>query len=326
MHPDVCIDIITEVSNQMLELYEQNRLAPPPQSNGSEADVSDGGANNNPRSFGKTSVTEEQPTSSVSGFSSQVIVSKPSGSSTARQSIESDSQRNSVQNPADGMNDHKEWDDANKGNHHLEKLVENGEMNEGRTPLEGKEEKAHEGFFNGGNGLKASTNGSSDVIKRIDKEKVKAALEKRRKSRAEDLGKKPDAMDDYDIIERELENGVEMAERERKQKKSIASSKAHSVPANRVEADHNHAEVSERSVDRGEGLGREALDTNDNAEEEELSSLDGPAHPPREHPSPMSNSRKRKAELSPFNRDVRPDYYHDREHNHRNYRQEPSHV
>lgn len=273
----------------------------------------------------KTSATEEQPTSSVTGFSSQVIVSKPGGSSTTRQSIESDSQRSSVQNPADGMNGHKEWDCAHKGNHHLEKSVENGEMNEGRTPLEGKEENPCEGVLNGGSGGKASTKGSSDVIKRIDKEKVKAALEKRRKSRTEDLGKEPDVMDDYDIIERELENGVEMAEREGKQKKSITSSKAHSVPTNRVEADHNHAEVSER-FDRGEGLGREAVDTNDNAEEGELSSLDVPAHPTREHLSPMSNSRKRKAELSLFNRDVRPDYYHDMEHSHRNYRQKPSHV
>ncbi|KAK1286120.1 Cyclin-T1-3 [Acorus calamus] len=49
-----------------------------------------------------------------------------------------------------------------------------------------------------------------DAIKKIDKDKVKAALEKHRKSRA-DVVRKVDAMDFDDIIEREIESGVEVA-------------------------------------------------------------------------------------------------------------------
>ncbi|KAK1306823.1 Cyclin-T1-3 [Acorus calamus] len=49
-----------------------------------------------------------------------------------------------------------------------------------------------------------------DAIKKINKDKVKAALEKHRKSRA-DVVRKVDAMDFDDIIEREIESGVEVA-------------------------------------------------------------------------------------------------------------------
>jgi hypothetical protein len=49
-----------------------------------------------------------------------------------------------------------------------------------------------------------------EAIKMIDKDKVKAALEKRRKSRGE-ITQKKDVMDEDDLIERELEDGVELA-------------------------------------------------------------------------------------------------------------------
>jgi cyclin T len=49
-----------------------------------------------------------------------------------------------------------------------------------------------------------------DAMKKIDKDKVKAALEKRRKSKG-DLSSKVDVMDDDDLIEMELEHGVELA-------------------------------------------------------------------------------------------------------------------
>lgn len=49
-----------------------------------------------------------------------------------------------------------------------------------------------------------------DATRKIDKDKVKAALEKRRKSKG-DVPRKVDIMDDDDLIERELEHGVELA-------------------------------------------------------------------------------------------------------------------
>ncbi|XP_061373663.1 cyclin-T1-3-like [Gastrolobium bilobum] len=51
---------------------------------------------------------------------------------------------------------------------------------------------------------------SKEAIKMIDKDKVKAAMEKRRKERGE-MTLKKDVMDEDDLIERELENGVEFA-------------------------------------------------------------------------------------------------------------------
>ncbi|KAJ6703357.1 CYCLIN [Salix viminalis] len=54
-----------------------------------------------------------------------------------------------------------------------------------------------------------------DAIKMIDKDKVKAALEKRKKSRGETTRKK-DIMDEDDLIERELEDGVELAAEDEK--------------------------------------------------------------------------------------------------------------
>lgn len=54
-----------------------------------------------------------------------------------------------------------------------------------------------------------------DAMKKIDKDKVKAALEKRRKSKG-DAGRQVDVMDDDDLIERELEHGVELAAEDEK--------------------------------------------------------------------------------------------------------------
>lgn len=49
-----------------------------------------------------------------------------------------------------------------------------------------------------------------NVITKIDKDKVKAALERRKKSR-NDVSKKIYIIDEDDLIERELENGIEVA-------------------------------------------------------------------------------------------------------------------
>lgn len=57
-----------------------------------------------------------------------------------------------------------------------------------------------------------------EAIKMIDKDKVKAALEKRRKARMENTLKKDDVMDEDDFIERELEDGLEIAVEDEKNK------------------------------------------------------------------------------------------------------------
>ena len=55
------------------------------------------------------------------------------------------------------------------------------------------------------------------AMKMIDKDKVKAALEKRRKEQRE-MKLKKDVMDEDDHIERELEDGVELAVEDKKNK------------------------------------------------------------------------------------------------------------
>ena len=56
--------------------------------------------------------------------------------------------------------------------------------------------------------------GISDAMKRIDKDKVKAALEKRKQSRGSSLPR--GTVDEDDLIEQELESGVELAAREQR--------------------------------------------------------------------------------------------------------------
>ncbi|KAI7727048.1 hypothetical protein M8C21_007880, partial [Ambrosia artemisiifolia] len=58
-----------------------------------------------------------------------------------------------------------------------------------------------------------------DAIKRLDKDKVKAALEKRRKARGGDVTRKTDLMDEDDLIERALEDGIELAAEPEKNRK-----------------------------------------------------------------------------------------------------------
>jgi cyclin T len=48
-----------------------------------------------------------------------------------------------------------------------------------------------------------------DAMNKIDKDKVKAALEKRRRLKA-GVARKVDVMDDDDLLESELEHGVEL--------------------------------------------------------------------------------------------------------------------
>jgi cyclin T len=105
-----------------------------------------------------------------------------------------------------------------------------------------------------------------DAMKKIDKDKVKAALEKRRKSKG-DVAKKVDIMDDDDLIERELEHGVELAAEDEK----IKHERRQSWPHSAHREDH-------------QGVAR----LTENTEEGELS-IDS-----QEYRSPELDNRKRK--------------------------------
>uniref|UniRef100_A0A0D9XP90 Cyclin N-terminal domain-containing protein n=1 Tax=Leersia perrieri TaxID=77586 RepID=A0A0D9XP90_9ORYZ len=152
------------ISNQMLELYEQNRVAPPPaqgnDTEGSSASVA------NQRAPGKAPGASEEPSTNENH-------QRPRQSS---------------------MPGHQGYDHP-----HPEK-----QNSSQRIP----QNEARDGTANSNEGPNMSS--TMDAMKKIDKDKVKAALEKRRKSKG-DVAKKVDIMDDDDLIERELEHGVELA-------------------------------------------------------------------------------------------------------------------
>uniref|UniRef100_A0ACD5UST6 Uncharacterized protein n=1 Tax=Avena sativa TaxID=4498 RepID=A0ACD5UST6_AVESA len=152
---DVTPRQLEEVSNQMLELYEQNRVGPPP----SQANDTEGSS-----ASVRAPVKEELPSHETHQAPRQSSV------------------------PGRHGYDHPHPEKQNQ-----------------RIP----KTEARDGTANSNEGTNMSSS-MMDAMKKIDKDKVKAALEKRRKSKG-DAGRKVDVMDDDDLIERELEHGIELA-------------------------------------------------------------------------------------------------------------------
>jgi len=164
---DVTPRHLEEISNQILELYEQSNVAPPP-SQGNDTDRSPASVTNH-RASGKAPGSVGAPTAHEHHQAS----------------------RQGQQN----MPGHRGYD-------HPDPEKQNSNQ---RTP----QNDARDGAVNSNDGPKMSSS-MMDAMKKIDKDKVKAALEKRRKSKG-DVSRKVDMMDDDDLIEKELEHGVELA-------------------------------------------------------------------------------------------------------------------
>ncbi|XP_068645198.1 cyclin-T1-3-like [Aristolochia californica] len=333
---------LEEVSNQMLELYEQNRATPPSHSHGSEVDGSGDGANYNNCASAKT----PEPASTVNGYPQGTL--RHGGALATRVDNERGSQASSQNNIDIFVNtdvstrgwSHKEADGANKAELRKQQPLEDGERIETGEIAEAREKpSSSKAVQNEGGGTKGCNGGPSDAIRKINKEKVKAALEKRKKSRGGVMARKPDVMDDYDLIERELENGVELAvaedekiKRGRTEQKSslsmMPSLSYRSETSNQVKfgTDFGETGISKgrsESFDYADNQQCEPVDTENNTEEGELSSFDVS----RGHHSPRSISRKRKAaEISPPDKEGRHDYYGVERDHHRSYRQEAHHV
>ncbi|KAG1368505.1 cyclin-T1-3 [Cocos nucifera] len=232
---DVTPRQLEEVSNQMLELYEQNRVTQPP-SHGSEAEGSSvSGANFQTPAKAPASTEETlsqngfcQPTKTA-GMQSAAPTSSlarpvpdqlhPDRQNVAQRVLQNDSKdhRNNKQRSGlhdhkmePGLMDHRYHDSGNvseagnsRASYGSERPVEESMMSVTSRTTETKDGKF---------GCSEDPKGYSqmDAINKIDKDKVKAALEKRRKSRG-DAARKMDLMDEDDLIERELEHGVELA-------------------------------------------------------------------------------------------------------------------
>ncbi|CAM0872651.1 unnamed protein product [Alopecurus aequalis] len=175
---DVTPRQLEEVSNQMLELYEQNRVGPPP-SQGNDTEGSSASV--------RAPVTPAHETHQA-----------------PRQSSIPGRQNSNQRN------------------------------------------EARDGTANSNEGTTVSSS-MMDAMKKIDKDKVKAALEKRRKSKGD--GRKADVMDDDDLIERELEHGVELAAEDEK-KHDRRPHPAHREDHHQTKVEHT--EEGELSMDSQE--------------------------------------------------------------------------
>ncbi|KAM2606729.1 hypothetical protein TB2_035379 [Malus domestica] len=297
---DVTPRQLEEVSNQMLELYEQNRLPPSNEVEGSSVS----GANHQASAKPATSNDEQATGNSYL----QAGSTRPGTSKLAsRQGSEhsyvenggpariTQSQNNDYRNVelkgALEQNMNAEVKDIQPPEaRHQEKMGE--AQNASRFVSEGRSEDGQERESNIGKGEtregwepkdkhfgrnldnRQSAHGRSpqEAIKKIDKDKVRAALEKRRKSVA-DVTRKTDVLDEDDLIERELEDGIELASGSEKNKRDRRQSWP--KPSNRPEL----------------GDGPQL----NNIEEGEVSALDS-GH---EFHSPKSSSRKRRAGSPP---------------------------
>ncbi|XP_052875524.1 cyclin-T1-5-like isoform X2 [Gossypium arboreum] len=301
---DVTPRQLEEVSNQMLELYEQNRVPP---SQGSEVEGGGVGGDTSHRTPAKHPSGSEEKQVSSRSVADHSSVDKHGMSTRTAQN------QNSANGEIGGViTDHKLDTETKDGNQHHELLPHKEHMrevsNKSRSGMErtggedlertgGRNDTAEtgewrdEGASHKGSGvvgrnldIREGPVGQSpkEAIK-IDKNKLKAALEKRRKSRGETM-KKKDVMDEDDLIERELEDGVELAVEDEKIKRERQNW------SRNENQDHikDHGEMGEANHYITKGQSSQGFET-EAAEEGEM--LDDA--------SPKVNPRKRKGGSPP---------------------------
>ncbi|XP_047311135.1 cyclin-T1-3-like [Impatiens glandulifera] len=200
---------LEEVSNQMLELYEQNRVAPS-QASEAEGSASAGVSNKVPSKL--PTATEEHAASPQTA----AAPSKPGGSlkpSSSRSGPDHPISDNTTslktnQNPENDYDstELKSLSDQKGDGEVINNHYESGQPHKDESFGEGLDGRNEQPV-----NVDSVAVGRSpqEAIKKIDKDKVKAALEKRRKSRV-DVSQKTDLMNDDDLIERELEEGIEL--------------------------------------------------------------------------------------------------------------------
>ncbi|KAJ1398822.1 Cyclin-like [Sesbania bispinosa] len=218
---DVTPRQLEEVSNQMLELYEQNRIAP-------SSDV-EGTAGGNratakaPTSNGETATTKHAMSKNVIVSSAVNHVGRPvsnqdiSGSTEIKHKVEDDAKGN--QHPELEPPPYKEnMQEAQEMVRSRTGYGEEQESNVGRSDMKEDVELNNKHSSKSLNHRDATfARPAQEAIKKIDRDKVKAALEKRKKETGH-ITKKVELMDDDDLIERELEDGIELAAQNEKSK------------------------------------------------------------------------------------------------------------
>ncbi|KAF9587374.1 hypothetical protein IFM89_001474 [Coptis chinensis] len=300
---DVTPRQLEEVSNQMLELYEQNRV---PASQGSEVEGSAAGGASL-RATAKTSVSNEESVL-ANGYAQAegTPTVKPGASSTSVTRPSSDQVYADNQGPLVHHREN-EGETSNRSRFGSERLhEEDQEKGIGKSEIkEAGEWKNENTSYKTSSTLRRSP---QDAIKKLDKDKVKAALEKRRKSRG-DVAQKTDLMDEDDLIERELENGIELAAENEKNKHERKQSWTNT--SNR--ADVELPNYGKDKSDLGDGnyagsIGKSAWEPDsENAEEGEMPLSDDAGPGSR---SPRLSNRKRKV-VSPEKHQLEGKQRHD---------------
>ncbi|KAG4957980.1 hypothetical protein JHK85_044360 [Glycine max] len=313
---DVTPRQLEEVSNQMLELYEQNRMPP-------SNDVEGGGTSNRTTAkalatndenaaaksnsqAGATRLETSKTASSMAIFDSSVPnhVGRPISNHGRSGDYGSTEMKHRVEGDAKG-NQYPERESLpfKENSHEAQDVVkfrfDNGEKehesNAGGTETkELTELKDRHNSRNPDHREDAFSRPPQEAIKKIDTDKVKAALEKRRKA-AGHITKKTDVMDDDDLIERELEDGIELAPQSEKNKDKRQS---WSKPSDRSDYDNmrgRHLDHEDEQYHGVKGLASYEPDLSA-VEEGEVSALDDIGVG---LPSPKSSNRKRKAGSSP---------------------------
>ncbi|GAB2240526.1 hypothetical protein Droror1_Dr00021044 [Drosera rotundifolia] len=276
---------LEEISNQMLEQYEQNRVPP---SHGSEAEGTAGGTAN--RAASNLS-TEDRPASNKQSQDGR-------GSK-----LETSTQLNPDQGDSYGVpsriNQNQGSDAVNevKNGSELIKYVESSRVDapsqhgnvvdERNTELhdgEDKKDPSVSGMTDEDGESKdrlqnlsvehkepVMTHSPLDIIKTINEDKLKELREKRKRSRG-DVIKRKDNLDEFDPIVKELEEGVELAAAEREktsQEKKRSWSQASSKPENEDSLSGKHMEAV--AVDAGGSKHRHEPDAD--VEEGEVSAM-----------------------------------------------------
>lgn len=303
----------------MLELYEQNRMPPANDAEGTTGGATSNrptvkaptsnddaaAANSNSQTGGATSRLEtSKPASSKTAFDSSVAnqVGRPIsnlgrssdyGTTEMKHRMEDDQHpeqeplpyKENLQHAQDVMRSRSESAEKEQENNILR--TETKEHGESKDKHNSRNPDHRDGVV---------SRPPQEAIKKIDRDKVKAALEKRRKA-AGYITKKPDFMDDDDLIERELEDGIELAPQSEKSKQDRRQS--WSKLSDRSEYENIHGRHhQDHADDQPHGVkGLPSYEPDPSAVEEgEVSEFDDINIG---LPSPKSSNRKRKAGSSP---------------------------
>ncbi|KAK1378090.1 Cyclin-T1-5 [Heracleum sosnowskyi] len=330
---DIIPHQLEEVSNQMLELYEQNKV-PPSQTSEVEGSVGGGAA---PRATTKAPTANEEHIANSSNLQGGVTNSKPGTLKLASRPDQSYLDNHAAPSKAtqNQSDDHASSDMTSIPNHkrdsdydpessiHSEEQGDEGlESNAGRSKI--KEP---------GEDLKDKNHGRNLNYKEsIDTDKVKAALEKRKARGA--TARKMDFTDEDDLIERELEDGIELAAESEKIKQERKQSL--SKPSDGTYPEF-HLKHSNEEEDGRRGVKRKSLSGQDfNDVEGELDTFDDADGG---HRSPKSSNRNRsvgsppdktlegrqRADMPASHHHSQKEYLEDRERDHKRHVQE-SHV